>query len=77
MLLKSNIVADHLPKNVDLSTVAKLMNSDVAKVIIPLLKDPKSFDSDDAKMLLNSKPMQMFRLQPDELHVTSWLDLCR
>ena len=60
MLLKSNIVADHLPKNVNLSTVAKLMNSDVAKVIIPLLKDPKSFDSDDAKMLLNSKPMQMF-----------------
>ena len=47
-------------KNLDLKAIAKFMRSDAMKTIIPLLKDPKSFDKEDAKILMSSKPMEKF-----------------
>ena len=57
-MLKSDAVTELLPKNVNVSAIAEVVNSDMAKVLIPLFKDPKSFDAEDAKMLMHSKPMQ-------------------
>ena len=57
-MLKSDAVTERLPKNVNVSAIAEVVNSDMAKVLIPLFKDPKSFDVEDAKVLMHSKPMQ-------------------
>ena len=57
-LLKSDQVKAMLPEGVDLSQVHEVMQSNLTKIIVPLLKNPESFSHEDVQMIVSSEPIQ-------------------
>ena len=57
-MLHSDAVKGMLPEGFNMAQVTEVLQSNLTKIIFPLLKDPKSFSGDDMKMILNSEPVQ-------------------
>ena len=64
--LDSDELKRMLPEGIDISQVKDILQSNITKIVLPLLKDPMSFSHEDAVMIISSEPVQKF-IRSDEI----------